>query len=72
MNIYKISYVIMEKDHPGAILSAHERPQPGDQVKIGSDYFEVFETIDLAPPQGNFYHVQANCRPLDPQAGRAS
>lgn len=65
MIIYKISYVITGIQHPGAILNAHERPQPGDQVKIGSDLFEVVETFDLAPPQGNFYHVQANCRPID-------
>ena len=70
MNIYKIIYVITEKEHPGAIISAHERPQPGDQVKIGSEYFEVFEIFDLIPPQGNFYHVQANCRPLDLTSGK--
>ncbi len=69
MGIYKISYIVMEQEHPGVILNANERPQEGDWVKIGADFFEVYDVIDVSPPQGEFHHVQAKCRTIKSTTG---
>jgi len=66
MAIYKISYVITGSDHPGVILNASDRPQAGDFIRIGNQEFEVYEVFDITPPNGDFYHVQANCHPSSP------
>ncbi|MFQ5407615.1 MAG: hypothetical protein ACE5FI_04230 [Anaerolineales bacterium] len=62
--IYKISYVVTEGDHPGAIINAPEPPQIGDRVHLGDGDFEVVEVFDLMPPRGEFHYLHVTCRPL--------
>ena len=62
MAIYKVSFVISDRKHPGAILNLNHRPQVGEKIHLGSDTFEVTEVIDLIPPQGNFHYLHATCK----------
>jgi len=62
--IYKVSYVVIGRPHPGEIVNRDTPPQIGDQVKLGDELFEVTEVIDLAPPRGDFAYLHATCRPM--------
>ncbi len=52
--IYKVSYVVMGGKHPGAIKSQSEKPQPGDQVRLGKKSFTVVEVKEILPPREDF------------------
>jgi hypothetical protein len=62
--IYKVSYVVIGRAHPGTIVNLDHRPVAGEQVKLGEEQFIVAEVIDLMPPRGNFHFIHATCRPL--------
>ena len=62
--IYKASYVIVGKPHPGAIINLGAPPHVGDQIQLGDEMFEVVEVIDLAPPRGDFAYLHVTCMPL--------
>jgi hypothetical protein len=65
MSIFKVSYVIIGRSHPGTILNLDERPMRGQIINLGTESFEVVEVIDLMPPRGDFYFIHATCKPLD-------
>jgi hypothetical protein len=65
--IYKVSYVVRGKAHPGAILDASRMPQAGDKVSFGGVEFLVEEVIELMPPRGGFGFLHATCAPFCPQ-----
>jgi hypothetical protein len=67
MAIYKVSYVIVGDDNPGAILNQENPPQPGEHVKLRNQTFEVVEVFELVPPRGDFHYVHATCKPLAEQ-----
>jgi hypothetical protein len=60
---YKISYVVIGGDHPGAILNAEEKPQTGDEVRFGDKLFHVVEVINLMPPRGEFHYLHVTLKP---------
>jgi len=62
--IYKVSYVVVGRPHPGEIVNQDLPPEIGDQITLGSDVFEVIEIIDLAPPRGDFAYLHATCKPV--------
>jgi hypothetical protein len=62
--IYKISYVILGGDHPGAIVNSATRPNVGDCVDLGNQKFIVEEIVDLLPSRGKFHYLHVTCRPL--------
>jgi len=57
--IYKVSYVVLGEDHPGAILNSEAPPRQGDVISLGPRDFEVLEVIDLVPPRGDFHYLHA-------------
>jgi len=57
--IYKISYVVLGKEHPGAIKNSDHRPDIGERVKLGKDEFVVAEIFDLIPARGMFHYLHA-------------
>ncbi len=61
---YKVSYVVLDGKHPGAIISEDRRPEPGDEVSFDNLVFEVIEVAELMPPTGNFGFLHATCRYL--------
>ncbi|MCX7683129.1 MAG: hypothetical protein N2508_14380 [Anaerolineae bacterium] len=62
--IYKVSFVVIGKAHPGAILNMDSPPRVGDYVQLGDERFEVVEVIELIPPRGDFAYLHATCRPV--------
>ncbi len=62
--IYKISYVVIGGNHPGAILDADVRPEVGDIVKFGGTDFEIVEVMELMPARGGFGFLHATCIPI--------
>jgi hypothetical protein len=62
--IYKVSYVVIGGDHPGAILNQDHLPKSGEIITLGTDQFEVLEVADLIPPRGDFAYIHATVRPL--------
>ena len=62
--IYKVSYVVRGRPHPGEIVNQDTPPQKGDWVTLGNKQFEVVEVITLAPPRGDFVYLHATCEPI--------
>ena len=62
--IYKVSYVVVGKSHPGAIVNLDGPPRVGDQVELGGEMCEVIEVVDLIPPRGDFAFLHVTCRPV--------
>ncbi len=70
--IYKVSYVVIGGEHPGAIMNQTNMPQVGDHVEIGNRVFEITEVHEVMPPRGDFQFLHATVRPLpdgDAEAG---
>jgi hypothetical protein len=63
--IYKVSYVVVGKPHPGEIVNLDVPPRVGDRVQLGDEVFEVTEIFDLIPPRGDFAFLHATCRPVE-------
>lgn len=61
---YKISYVVLGGDHPGAIENVDERPEKGDEVLLGGKPYQVVEVINLMPPRGEFHYLHVTLKPL--------
>jgi len=58
---YKVSFVVMGGDHPGAIMTVEKRPQIGDEITFNGSVFAVTEVMELMPPVGNFGFLHATC-----------
>lgn len=65
MNIYKVSYIVTDCQHPGAIVNTKQKPAIGDIVQIGEQRFEVHEVIEISPPCEGFCHLQVKCRQVN-------
>jgi hypothetical protein len=63
--IYKVSYVVVGKPHPGTIVNQDGPPSVGDRIELGDEQFEVVEVLDLVPPRGDFAFLHATCRPVE-------
>ncbi|NIS82086.1 MAG: hypothetical protein GTO14_18190 [Anaerolineales bacterium] len=63
--VYKVSYVVIGGEHPGAILNTDKEPKPGEQIKIGQQSFEILEVIPLVPPRGDFNYLHVTLKPAD-------
>jgi len=62
--IYKVSYLVVGADHPGAVLDQEKAPEVGDRVQLGDQVFEVLEVEELLPPMGEFSFLHVTCRPV--------
>ncbi len=60
--IYKVSYVVIGGEHPGAIANVDTPPRVGDHVKLGDEEFEIIEVLELMPPRGEFSFLHATCK----------
>ena len=65
MSIFKVSYVITGRLHPGAILNQDHRPEIGEEVNLGDEDFIVVEVFELMPPRGEFHFLHATCKPAE-------
>ncbi len=66
--IYKVSFVITGKPHPGEIVNMDTQPRVGDQVELGDEMFEITQVIELMPPRGEFAYLHVTCQPLSEAA----
>jgi hypothetical protein len=62
MAIYKVSYVVIESEHPGGIINLDQRPIEGQQIEVGDIVLEIIEAIELMPPRGDFYYYHTTCK----------
>jgi hypothetical protein len=60
--IYKVSYVVIGSQHPGAIINHIERPKVGDRVDIGHLTFEIVEIQEMMAPRNDFQFLHATVR----------
>jgi hypothetical protein len=60
--IYKVSYVVLGRQHPGAIINHIERPKVGDRVDIGHTAFEIVEIQEMMAPRNDFQFLHATVR----------
>jgi hypothetical protein len=60
--IYKVSYVVLGGQHPGAIRNQSSMPAVGDKVRLGRSTFEVVEVHELVPPREDFQFLHATLR----------
>lgn len=65
MPIYKVSYVIADGDHPGAILNQDSMPKKGERMKLGERAFEIVEVVELTPPRGEFHYIHVTLRTVE-------
>lgn len=63
MAVYKVSYVVKGRKHPGTIMNSDHRPFIGERVRLGHEEFIIVEVIDLLPPRGEFHFIHATCQP---------
>lgn len=60
--IFKVSYVVIGEEHPGAILNTEKEPRVNDVVRIGERAFRVVEVQELIPPHGDFHFLHASLK----------
>ena len=60
--IYKVSYVVIGEEHPGAILNTDQEARVDDVVRIGARQFRVVEVQELIPPHGDFHFLHASLK----------
>ncbi len=61
-NYFKVSYVIQDGSHSGAIMNVDDEPHIGDEVTIDGRLFEIVEIMELMPPTDDFGFLHATCR----------
>jgi len=62
--IYKVSFVVQEAGHSGAIQNMEKRPEKGERVKLGNKLYEIVEVLEIIPSRGEFGYLHATCRPV--------
>jgi len=65
MIIYKVSIVVADGSHPGAILNLDEKPEVGKTLQINGQLFTIQEIIELMPPRGKFCYLHLTCLPKE-------
>ncbi|HSG25405.1 MAG TPA: hypothetical protein VLA32_04745 [Anaerolineales bacterium] len=63
MTVYKVSIVVADGSHPGAILNLDHRPIEGETININGNLFLILEVIELMPPRGKFQYLHLTCIP---------
>jgi len=63
--VYKVSYVVADTKHPGAIINSDRKIEVGDEVEFDNQHFVVIEVEELMPPVGGFGLLHATCRLLE-------
>jgi len=65
MTVYKVSIVVADGSHPGAILNLGQKPKAGETITINSHIFIIQEVIELMPPRGKFRYLHLTCVPQE-------
>jgi hypothetical protein len=70
--IYKVSYVVLGGQHPGAIKNQNDAPKVGDKVRLGRKNFEIVEVYELVPPREDFQFLHATLKPAQKEGEQKS
>ncbi|MDT8305068.1 MAG: hypothetical protein RRC07_03950 [Anaerolineae bacterium] len=62
VNGYKVSYVVEDGSHNGAIIHVDHRPQIGQELRVDGAVFLVLEVEELIPPLDDFGFLHVTCR----------
>jgi hypothetical protein len=62
MPVYKVSIVVTDGSHPGAILNLSDKPEVGRTIRLGKDVFLIEEVVELMPPRGDFFFYHLTCK----------
>jgi len=65
MAVYKVSYVVIGSNYPGAILNKKQAPAVGDSIVLGDETFKVIEVLELMPARGEFHYMHATCQMMN-------
>ena len=65
---YKVSYVVEDGKHPGALINVERKPEVGEQVSFDGHHFVITDVAELMPPMGDFGFLHAACRLIDETA----
>jgi len=63
--VCKLSIVVPNSAHAGAIIDTPAIPNVGDRITLGQVTVEVLEVKELLPPRGDFHFVHATCKLAD-------
>ena len=67
--VCKVSIVVPNSAHAGAIIDLPAIPNVGDRLTLGEAVLEVLEVMELLPPRGDFHFIHTTCRMVGkPQA----
>ena len=70
MNVYKVSYVVVGSEHPGAILNRDHAPFIGERITLDEHEFEVIEVLNLMPQRGDFHYIHATVQLVNKKKGK--
>lgn len=59
---YKVSYVVEDGKHPGALINVERKPEVGDEVIFDGHLFVITDVAELMAPMGDFGFLHAACR----------
>ncbi|MBP8003078.1 MAG: hypothetical protein KA314_30535 [Chloroflexi bacterium] len=62
--VYKVSIVVADVKHPGAIMNSDRKIEIGDVLEFDGKRFEAIEVEELMPPVGGFGFLHVTCRTL--------
>lgn len=62
---YKVSIVVADAKHPGAIMNSDRKIEVGDELELDGQRFVAIEVEELMPPVGGFGFIHVTCRTLD-------
>ena len=62
MAVYKVSIVVSDGSHPGAIVNLSDMPEVGRTIQLGKDIFLIEEVVELMPPRGDFHFYHLTCK----------
>ena len=68
--VYKVSYVVEDIKHPGAIMNSDRKIEVGDHVEFDGRHFVVTEVEELMPPVGGFGFLHVICRTAESFANK--
>jgi hypothetical protein len=59
---YKVSCVVEDGGHAGAIINMDHRPEIGEEVRFDGAVFQIVEVEELIAPADDFGFLHATCR----------
>lgn len=59
---YKVSCVVEDGSHNGAIINMDHQPRVGEQIHLDGAVYEITDVQELIPPTDDFGFLHATCR----------